>query len=372
MYHRAQPHHGYGERGERGRYDHRSQDQDRQRYPRNAHPYTGNVPQGGRRAPSVPHDPAPKRGFLDLRDHFPQCRREEGGCNGYHPGGARVCWFNPSHPKHRIGEVAFRGYVADVPIVVENHLPPGIPHVNPMVHSGDHLMYAIITKNAALQLQANVKNVQFSVQAHPKSRNLLVIDNKAPPPPPPPAVDDVIDEGLKQEKARIEKETTRMKFLLDLQQKKDELMKIQEQLKPASVEQMPRQAQVIAANEPAGNANPEPNDDPSPVPIPHIAANVGTWTRTISNANQSKWTKKLVDELIGSSLLQRKGLWFVFTTHYEKAACNEELQNALEWNTAEQVAKELRALRLAIQDVRDLHNPEINGLPAGNPHPRGH
>ena len=45
MYHRAQPHHGYGERGERGRYDQRSQDQDRQRYPRNAHPYTGNVPQ---------------------------------------------------------------------------------------------------------------------------------------------------------------------------------------------------------------------------------------------------------------------------------------------------------------------------------------
>jgi len=105
-------------------------------------------------------------------------------------------------------------------------------------------------------------------------------------------------------------------------------------------------------------------------PVAHTAANVGQWTLSSATATQCKWTKKLVDELIGASKVQRKGFWYVFTTHYCVDACTEELMNALEWNTSEAVAAELKKKKIAIKDVRDLHNDNMHGLPAGGPQGR--
>lgn len=396
------------------------------------------------------------RDRIDLRDYFARCEKSDGGCGGYHPGGAQVCWIRPGHDKSRIGEAAYRGYISDTPIQIPTTPMYGIQQINPTIHPGDELQYCILTQSAAELLRQNDENTSLTVKrfSNSRSRNLLIVEapKRAPvdqssttstanvPPnathnvhqAPIPAANvsthvpsmptangkanatpnsatneptnvqytpnlvlqqhdhEGIDKDLLQEHQKVIQDTKRARFLLELQHNKEELMKLQAQLKPAHVENPTGQAPAtsIASQsklpKPTGSTSNEgaigststdgtiptdgdkTNDEP-PVDIPHIASTVGKWTMAPAKKGECKWTKALVEELIGPSTVARKGFWWVFTSHYHDSHITQELQQALEWNRSDAVSKALIELKVKVQDFKDLHNADINGLPAGTP-----
>jgi len=93
----------------------------------------------------------------------------------------------------------------------------------------------------------------------------------------------------------------------------------------------------------------------------HVPANVGHWLPT---KRGSKWTVALVKEHIGESVIQRKGMYFIYTAHYHQSAVTAELENAFSAATPTLCANALKAAKLPIADIQDLHaNQEVLVMP---------
>lgn len=310
-------------------------------------------------------------------------------CQGWHPGGADRCWLNPNSPQNRLGDAAYRCYAAQItPHIPINPARSGYQHLNPTIHKGDSLLFAILTADGKKELSSNGGETSMEVTW---SQDNLLICRDGPPKEGTKAIQQGqaivggkrrIGSQAKEEAndedrdtlEKLDKQIQEHKRALQLQARQKELDELKMQLdKGKPNEQTPQakgksntSASASTAGQVKGNAGltmlmgaaDEVLDAVHIDNGKHLQQNVGQWTRT---KRSSQWNAQQVERHIGTLKLARLGMWHNFTVFYAQEEITTSLKKAFLMDEATQVAKALRDAKLAIKDVSEMGDCALTG-----------
>ena len=298
--------------------------------------------------------------------HQIRCNPEEGGCNGLGHS-ARGCFTNPASSYCRLSEFSHKSYIAGCPIASHAY-QKGVRFVNPSVQQNDKLIYCILPATmfneelgtpGHIEMPVTIKkvgpNVVWVKRQEPLAANVTanVTANVAIPADPKSPSTSGMPSSSENGQQAAHGQTTQQAEQIQQQARMATLEQQLEQIKK-SLEggEGKGKARIVPPNAPPHAA---PEDQAEAIPPEqgtHIPANVGHW---IPSKGPCKWTAALVKELIGDSVIQRKGLYYIYTSHFHQSAVTEQLEGAFSASTPALCAAALKAAKLPVKDVKDLH-----------------
>jgi len=307
-------------------------------------------------------------------------------CQGWHPGGPNKCWLNARNPQNRLSEAALRCYSTGYTPMTR--LPPGMGEAgggNPPIRPFDQLQFVILTQsaNAILETHGGKANLHADwsydnaiVLRAPKEGNeasskssdqAAQITTHGTGDPTNASFSNAQPvQNVQDEMAMVEEELRKHKAAIALQIKQQELQELQDQL--AAGKSNASTSDKGRTNASTSNKGKQTNAQPQPQPgldlllaandSAHIPANLGNWGRT---QRASKWTKPLVNELIGTTPYARMAQWSAYSTFYAEEHVTQELRSAFMEKTVDACLKALKDQKLAVADLQDMRNPIKTG-----------
>ena len=291
-----------------------------------------------------------------------QCAKELGGCGGYHPGSAtpaKFRWMHPDNSRNRLSECAHRCYLAGLPIIDASiQCPTGFHNTNPHIKYGDQLVYAILPRHVQLELAEN-ESAMLNVRLLRQGGNTVLIrmaddstsskaklDTTSPQLAAFPVPGDDIDAQIAHQKS-----------VLKHFEKEQELKKLQDQIVLAKGG-VPSSSQSSIAGKPPGQAGLDMLLSAGDKGGRHVPEQIGQWRRT---TRAFKWTPALVKSVLGETVLARHGFWLIYSSVYAAEDVTQDVQAAFVLPDISEVVVALKSVRLAVQDLKDVHDAKLTG-----------